>query len=102
MQVPKYLRPVRDKKNYQASVGERFIRLIVFAPIIVLLCVPVALVGAVFFLPSGLGAMFALATYIPHSIETGELNGVIVLVGIAISVLLLWKISYIIYDYFII
>ncbi|AMM87276.1 hypothetical protein AZF01_22465 (plasmid) [Martelella sp. AD-3] len=44
MKIPRYLRPVRDRKNYEAGVGERAVRQLVCWPIILLLCLPAAAV----------------------------------------------------------
>lgn len=101
MQVPKYLRPVRDKKSYEASFAERIVRIMVYWPIILLLCVPAIVVIASMFLSFGL-MFLKLMNIVENAIVTHDWPMLFLIALAAAAILSLWKLAYVVHRYFII
>ena len=101
MQVPKYLRPVRDKKSYEATFAERIVRIVVYWPIILLLCVPAIVVIASMFLSFGL-VFLKLMNVVENAIVDHNWLMLALIALAAAAILSLWKLAYVVHRYFII
>ena len=100
MQIPKYLRPVRDHKNYEAGVGERAVRKLVYWPIILLFCLPAAAVMAAIALSFGL-LFLKFLNIIETAIANDDWLMLFLIALAAAAILSLWKLAYVIHRYFI-
>ncbi|QQM32933.1 hypothetical protein JET14_21075 (plasmid) [Martelella lutilitoris] len=101
MLVPKYLRPVRDKKSYEASFGERIVRIVVNWPIVFLLCVPAIAVIASMFLSFGL-LFLKLLNVVENAIVAHDWLMLALIALASAAILSLWKLAYVVHRYFII
>lgn len=100
MQIPKYLRPVRDRKNYEAGFGERIVRIVVYWPIIFLLCVPAIAVIASMFLSFGIMSL-KLANVVENAIVGHDWLMLALIALAAAAILSLWKLAYVVHRHFI-
>ena len=100
MKIPRCLRPLRDQKSYDASFGERIVRIVVYWPIIFLLCVPAIAVIASMFLSSGL-LFLKLMNVVENAIVAHDWLILALIALAAAAILSLWKLAYVVHRYFI-
>lgn len=100
MQIPKYLRPVRDKKSYAASFGERIVRIVVYWPIVFLLCMPAIAVIASMFLSFGI-MFLKVMNVVENAIVSHNWLMLALITLAAVAILSLWKLAYVVHRYFI-